>query len=232
MMVVGGTKSGKTTWIIKVIKRLPFMFTKAPKSVHFYYQKYRKAEFDNLKKNYKVNFALGLPSEKEIEKLADPEVMRMIVIDDGMFNVAKDQHLAKLFTTHCNNGNLIVVILSQNLNLRGQNTSTIACNTHYIVLLDSPRNYYAFRKLGQETEFSEPFLREVYNEVMKKHYSTLVIDLHTATNKLQRIRTKIFGVPRTFRQLKNVRKPVKIREPVHQIIDRQLEHDGPKSGSD
>ena len=70
----------------------------------------------------------------------------------------------------------------------------ISLNSHYCLLTRSPRAVDSVRTFFSQTFPGKvPILMKIYDEVMKKNYSHLLIDSFPICIKEARIRSNIFG---------------------------------------
>ena len=98
-----------------------------------------------------------------------------------------------LFTRGCHHKHLTVIFLTQNLFYQGRCSRTCSLNTHYLVLLKSPRQGNQLLHLGRQLYPSKAgVLVQAYNDSTKSDYGYLVVDSTPKGDDKYRLRTHIF----------------------------------------
>ena len=64
----------------------------------------------------------------------------IIVLDDMMECIVKNEDMAELFTMHCHHENITAIMVSQTQFLKGKYSHTISLNTHIHVLFGNKRD--------------------------------------------------------------------------------------------
>ncbi len=188
----GGTQVGKSTWIERVIEHSDSMFTTPPVWIVYSYgvfdDRYRKLQ--ELKPNMVLYH--GVPSESEMEKYTSSGQPGLLILDDVINTVLKDDKAETLFLRSSHHLNFSVMLTSQNLFYQGKCSKSISVNMHYIVLFRMRRDMNQVRVLasksfpGKVKEFME-----VYNDVHKTGYRYLLVDYHPSSDDYI-LRTHIF----------------------------------------
>jgi len=189
MCVSGGTGSGKTTWVRRMLKDNMFNTDQI-----MYCYGVHQPVYDDMKSEINgIKFAEGLPFE-EIQAFSDLPGHKVIVLDDLMSRVVAHPEAELLFTQGSHHKNLTVVFITQNLFSQGRCARTIALNTHFLVLFRNFRDKAQVMHLGRQLypQKVDGFM-EAYNDATQNRYGYLVIDLcpHTSDERT-RLRTKVF----------------------------------------
>lgn len=182
--VSGVTGSGKTTWLFKVLKHKKTLFTPAPKRILYCYGVWQSA-FQTMEKL--IDFREGLPSENDLEEYEGG----LVVIDDLMDQVVKDERVQRLFVRGSHHRNITVVFVNQNLFCQGKYARTINLNTHYVVLLKNPRDVGQIQVLGRQIGLGKTLVL-AYQDAMKTAYGYLVVDLSPHGEDEYKLTTRIF----------------------------------------
>ena len=95
-----------------------------------------------------VEFVKGIPHDLEDEGYFNPDVKNLLVLDDLMTEVGKDQRIIHLYTRGSHHRNLSVITLMQNFFSSG--TNTIRRNYHYLVLFDMPADRQEVHIIAQQ----------------------------------------------------------------------------------
>ena len=104
--IVGGSSgSGKTSFVIKLIKHADVMFTEIPQSISWHYVEFQQWM---LSPEYSsINFIEGLPDMTSL----DPTKVNLLIIDDLMHEM--NEVLATLFTKCSHHMNTSVLLLTK-----------------------------------------------------------------------------------------------------------------------
>lgn len=194
VIVVGGSGSGKTTFVINCIKNLDRVYENPPVSVHYYYGIFQPI-FDELENNRslqcKVYLQQGPPSEEDIAAITSDGQIHMIVLDDQLF-AGNNADICRLFTETSHHSKVNVWLLLQNLFMNQKYSTTISRNAHYFVFTKSPRNTSTVMNLAKQVfPGKNQALMEAYEDIMKEPYGIMVLDLHPKTDSKYRISSSI-----------------------------------------
>lgn len=181
MMVVGPSQSGKTTFVLAMLKERKVLFDQPPQRI-LWCCAMRQAAPQNQ------GFVL-------IEGLPQLSMIRpndLIVLDDLMMEASKSEEVTALFTRAVHHLPCFLIMLTQNLFLQSKEARTRHLNTHYMVLFKNPRDASAISHLARQMFPGEPkFLPAVYADATKDPHSYLFIDLRQETPDEMRLRTHI-----------------------------------------
>ena len=190
--VVGGSKTGKTEFVKKLIRNADEMIVPPPEKIIWYFMEMQPG-YDDLKSNPKVELVEGLPN---VDKLKfNRQVPKLIIFDDCMLAFSKDNtnSLAKIYTQGSHHWNISAIHIVQNCFENKSRTSRI--NTQYIVLMRNPSDKSQVRTLASHImESGKDRLRmlEAYKDACSTPYSYLLIDMNAETHDNFRLRTDIF----------------------------------------
>ena len=131
LLVSGGTKTGKTTFVKKLLGNVQVMIDPPPENIKYFYSEYQDkfAEIKSLVPN--IEFIEGVPGR-------NPKTRNLYIFDDMMGE--RDSVIAKLFTKKSHHGNLSVIYIVQNLFHQSKDHRTISLNASYIVLTKNVRD--------------------------------------------------------------------------------------------
>jgi hypothetical protein len=181
MMVVGPSQSGKTTFVLSVIKERKDLFHELPRRILWCCAMRQTAP-----KHPNFHIIEDLPH------LTDIKPFDLIVLDDLMMEAAKSEEVTALFTRAVHHLPCFLIFLTQNLFLQSKESRTRHLNTHYLVLFKNPRDASAVAHLSRQMFPGEPkFLPAVFADATKDPHSYLFIDLRQETPNEMRLRTRI-----------------------------------------
>jgi hypothetical protein len=187
LIVSGGSGSGKTEWVTKLLSSRETMINSKMEDILYCYGVYDKKvlELEGLG----IYTFQGLPNEEMLKSLNKPA---LVVLDDLMIE-AKEEYLDLLFSRGSHHWNISLIFITQNLFTKS--IKTARNNAHYIVLLRNRAGELQVRNLGiqlfpRKGEFR--YFMEAYKNATETNFSYILIDLHSASNELLKLRTNIF----------------------------------------
>lgn len=201
MMVVGPSQSGKTTFVLSMIKERRALFEQLPKRILWCCAMPQAAPQSQ-----------GFVVIEGLPQLADIKPYDLIVLDDLMMEAAKSEEVTALFTRAVHHLPCFLILLTQNLFLQSKEARTRHLNTHYLVLFKNPRDASAISHLSRQMFPGEPkFLPAVYADATKDPHSYLYIDLRQETPDVMRLRTHI--LPHEWPTYSYVKPDTKLDDP-------------------
>ena len=205
MVVSGSTGSGKTVWVMRLIKHLNALIEnsdgrdRAITSLLYCYgalnenvmELKSKEELINQKAgDIRIITYSGVPNEELIRKEAGTERKLLVVLDDFMVS-AKSSFLDTLFTLGSHNWGVSVILVTQHL--FGKELRIARNNSHYIVLLRNPSGALQIRNIaGQLFPGRLSYFMESYADATKQPFSYLLIDMHPKTEDHMRLKASIY----------------------------------------
>ena len=136
LLVSGGTKSGKTTFVKKFLTYVDIMIEKPSENITYYYSEFQNTFGEIQTLVPQIKFVQGLPDD--ILDTINPETRNLFIVDDMMGE--KDAVIAKLFTKKSHHGNLSVIYIVQNLFHHSKEHRTISLNASYLCLTKNVRD--------------------------------------------------------------------------------------------
>jgi hypothetical protein len=110
--VIGPTLSGKTHFVIKCI--LESKFSPMPDKILWVYAKDQQAVRDLESRLPNFRMFSDVDSDLLHEIRDDPNVKKLVVLDDQMSRLANSEELSRLFTEDAHHCNTTVMMLMQN----------------------------------------------------------------------------------------------------------------------
>jgi len=192
--VYGPTQSGKTNFVIKLLRASDVMFTKPVEEIHYCYGSYQRI-YDSLKRSeennsYKVFFHEGMPDMGLCKEWAFMKSHIVVVFDDLMTDLSKQHDMVKFGTVDCHHSNITMIVLLHNIFPPG--LRTLSLNLHYIVLFRNKRDSLQVDTLGRRIMKDKvKYFSAVYTHAVSKPYGYLFIDMHPQTDEAYQLRTAI-----------------------------------------
>ena len=137
-----------------------------------------------------IEFTQCISPHLEDDSFLDVNSRNLIVLDDLMSDVGKDQRITDLFTKGSHHRNLSVIVLMQNF--YEPKTVTIRRNAHYLILFNMPGDLQQVKLMSQRMFPHKPnYLMEEYTKAIAKPYGYLTVDLKPDTPAHARLRTDV-----------------------------------------
>ena len=185
LILSGATGSGKTEWLMKLLKNNSKMIEPPPRKILYCYGEMNNNILKLMGNGIETHN--GVPEAKMIKEQEKP---LLLILDDLMLNLNND-FLDLLFTRGSHNWNTSVIFVTQSL--YGRNIKTARANSHYLVLMRNPSSQLQVRTVGTQL-FPKKlnYFMESYNDATKEPFTYLVINLHPNSPESQRLSTNIF----------------------------------------
>jgi hypothetical protein len=183
ILVAGPSQIGKSYFVKRIIENADQLIVPNVQEIYW---------CCNLVPNWqlpRVKFITQIPDPAKL----DPNVRRLIVIDDMMSASPQTQELiANYFTKHGHHTNSSLIYIVQNVFEGNRFHRTTSLNAHYIALFANRRDVTQFYTLGRQL-FPRKlnYFQAAFDDATSEPYGYLLIDLKTPYDSL-RMRTKIF----------------------------------------
>lgn len=188
-VVSGSTKSGKSTWIRRLLKGGVFTSPK-PSRIVYCYGVYDPSY---AKLPHGTELHEGIPTKVDVIKWTENEAHLLLVLDDLMSSVIKNDEMEQLFTRGCHHWRMSCIFVTQNLFAQGKSSRTIALNTAYLVLFKNIRDTSQIACLGKQMyPNSVKAFMDAYKDAVSSMYGYFVIDATPSGLEDRRLRTRIF----------------------------------------
>lgn len=186
VIISGASKSGKTTFVLKLLNNLKCLFNKDFDKIIFCYTASQKA-YGDLPSN--IELCRGVPDFEQLK--GTPEINKLLILDDLMTTMCKSSDLVELYTRDCHHENISTIFITQNLFHEGLRCSRV--NSQCIILMKTVGDKLGIQTLAKQIYpgVSEYFMK-AYNDATCKKYSYLIVDISMETPDNLRLRTNIF----------------------------------------
>lgn len=192
--IYGPTQSGKTHFVIDLLKESKSLFTKPAEEIYYCYSAYQDA-YNGLKEaehtgGFKTIFHEGMPDMGQCKEWSFMKKHIVIVFDDLMTDMTKDNDIVKFATVDCHHSNITMLVLLHNIFPPGLRTMSL--NLHYIILFRNKRDVLQVDTLGRRVMKDRvKYFAAVYRQAVSKPYGYLLIDMHPRTDEAYQLRTRI-----------------------------------------
>ena len=186
MIVAGPTRSGKTTWVAKLIQNRLRQIKPTPSRILWCYMHWQPM-YTNLKKLMpEIIWGDALPTEETFSSYSNS----LVILDDMMDDVVSDSSMMKVFTERSHHQNISVIFMTQNIFHQGKAARTISLNTQYMVLFENARDRQQIKTLAKQMypEDWSSFVARFKKET-RKPYGRMIIDLRPGVADKDRVLT-------------------------------------------
>jgi len=186
ILIAGPTGSGKTAFVLKLIKQKLFNTNFA--QIVWFYNEFQQ-EYESLDKLAEFR----QDCDESIYESLSPLQQNLIVLDDQMSKLGDSKLLSRLFTEGSHHRNLSVIYIVQNLFDKGKSHRNVSLNAQYIVLFKNPRDTAQIECLSRQIYGRlSRFLTDAYRDATKVPYGYLLLDLRPETDDQLRVRMHVF----------------------------------------
>lgn len=187
LLIAGPTSSGKTNLIIKLLNdyRATTSIEKDRIKVLLCYGVWQETYKEINNPCIEVIFNEGFAYEYEDIR---PDIM---ILDDLMSEIANDKQLTAVFTKTSHHLNISVIFITQNIFHQSKEMRTISLNSHYIIVMKSPRDKMQIMTLGRQIyPTKSSFFIKAYETAVAEPYGHLIIDMTSTSPDEMRLRQR------------------------------------------
>lgn len=199
-IVSGSTGSGKTEWMMRLLRNLDALCGVGRiRAVLYCYGELneRVLELQTLTSGHAesgaITFAIhaGTPSEEFVQTAAARCDSRLLLVLDDLMVGIRQSLLDTVFTRGSHNWGVSVVLVTQHLFAKEMRVAR--ANAHYLVLMRNPAGELQVRTLGAQLfPRRGAYFHEAYTDATREQFSYLVVDMHPTTDDRLRLKTNIY----------------------------------------
>ena len=192
--IAGGTQSGKTTFVKRLLSNGDRMISPPPDKIVYAHAGVWQPAYDEMERVLKyIKFHEGLPSTDELREWCESGKHTVLVLDDLLQSAVSSPDMLALFTVHSHHFNLTTILLSHNVFMPGKYSRTISLNSHYIILFENQRDSRQIQTLGRQIFAGKSsYFPDAYKKAVSERYGYLLVDLNPRSDKLYQLRSRIF----------------------------------------
>jgi len=192
VLIGGVAQGGKSTFTKDLLLAASKLFPTPPSLIIYCYKSWEPLLNELEEKLPNLKLTSTLPNEEEIKEIVTNQAHTIIVFDDICTEIGHNPFFEALYTRLSHHLKITPILITQNLNSGGRFMGSVLKNTHYTILLRSPRFFSTIKAIGgQLSDYCA--LKEIYQEICQTMYNYLVIDLHPNTPSKLKYRTNILN---------------------------------------
>lgn len=207
--IAGPSQSGKTVFLLKLLKALPCYVHPTPTRVVWCYGIENEQQMKKIQAcatHLPIEFIRGLPESMDT---FSPEDNNLLILDDLMQDAGKNDYIAELFTKGSHHRNLSIFLVLQNIFHQACKMRDIHTSTNYMVLFKNPRDWSQVLYLERQCfPYFKKYLVSAYQQACERPHGYLIIDLRQDTPDDARLITGVFPpeTPIAYVPIKNASK--------------------------
>jgi len=185
-IIAGASQSGKTVFTLNLVKNLDLIIKPAITNIVLSYTEDQPLYREIQAADSRVSLV------KDFDSFTPTNGNTLIIIDDQMNDVMKDQSIHDLFIKGVHHRSVSVILITQNLFPPGKYGRTIRLNSTYLIIFKSLQFHSAVKTLGMQLFLSHKnYLYSAYQLATSKPYSYLFVNLHPNCDDKIRVRSGI-----------------------------------------
>jgi hypothetical protein len=195
-LLAGASQSGKTTFVLKMLKVVDLVFEnpQCKNNIIYFYNQWQpsfdiyKEENEDIVKEW-IN---KLPSTEDIAEktLGFAETGSIIIIDDFAQQLNKDT--VEIFTRQCHHTNSVLILLAQNIFCKNPVFREISLNATYVLLFKNPRDASQISKFAQQISPGDSkWVIDAFEDATESPHSYMLFDCNHYTPKNMRVRSNV-----------------------------------------
>jgi hypothetical protein len=192
----GTSYSGKTEFILKLIKNHSRLFIPNIKRVVFVFAEHQANLFERLKSAYPdIIFIQGL-YELQTKVEFSSSIPTLLVLDDIAHETGSSDYILQLAVRESHHKAITVLYVQHNMYQQSKYSRTISLQSKYIILFKNPRDVNQYKYLGNQifgNGGGGKTLVRIFRDASEgKSYPHLIIDLHPESSQKVCLITNLF----------------------------------------
>jgi GTPase SAR1 family protein len=193
--VYGPTKSGKTSFIHRMLLDQERVFQQPFRHIHYVYG-VDQPIYKEMKRNFKGGITFHHINEVSFKDLLKSLENCILILDDCIYDVLSDETVIRIYTREANNRNFTVMLLSQYALAQGKYARQIITNSGYHLLFKNCRDFASIQRIATQMYGTgspdAKLMLSAYRDISKQDFQPLLTDctanvpvgLHLRTNLL------------------------------------------------
>jgi len=189
-LVAGMSGSGKTQLMRRILKNHKLLFHNLKDEISVIWAYGQWHSFIDIQISDAINILYheGIPTIELIVK-HKPDI---IIIDDLMNEMNKDNSFENIFTKKSHHMNISVFFLVQNLFYNAKSMRTVSLNCHYMILLKNPRDKSQVTTIARQAYTDNmSYFTDSYSDATLPAYGYIRMDSTPDTDEKFRIMSRL-----------------------------------------
>jgi hypothetical protein len=195
-IVCGATFSGKSTWILQLLRERYMLISPSVQRVIFIYSEEQPEYFQQLKLTVPgIEFVKGLEPVEDYLQSLSANVNNLLIFDDLFQEALSSKYFLDLTTKIGHHTSTSIIFTVHNMFQQSKFSKSISNQAKYIVLFKNVRDVNQIKYLGQQVlgHGGGQILEYVINDVTKDDkFGYVILDMHPQSTDQVRIVTKVF----------------------------------------
>ena len=195
MIISGPSKSGKTSFVIEMLRRKDVLFQHPIRRTFWFHGAAQSSVHDMLRQDMGVILKHGIPNEDDFEPVGQYD---LVVLDDLQHEMKNDSHITSLFLKHSHHRQFFVIVLQQNIYGDKEQRYRNA-NAHYWVAFNNPRNQRQVSEFLSRMYASggKHAIERIFAHILETegNYGYLFVDFTPDMRSDLRLRSHVFTSP-------------------------------------
>jgi hypothetical protein len=194
-ILAGASQSGKTTFVLNLLKNIDTVFQdpRCKQNIIYFYNQWQNS-FDMYRnENIVKEWVNNLPTtDYLLEKTSIYKDVggSIAIIDDFAQQLSRDT--IEIFTRMSHHTNIVVILLTQNIFSKNPVFREISLNATYVVLFKNPRDASQINNYARQfAPGKNSYIIDAFKDATKFPYSYLLFDNHQLTIEKLRVRTNV-----------------------------------------
>ena len=200
LLVVVPSQSGKTYFVQQILQNDHILYEEKKQRQVFWCYSQWQDKYDEMKRmlGFGISFVCGIPELSDDPREIDTSYNNLIILDDLMIEAKESPIVTRLFTQG-RHRNASIVLLLQNMFLKGKYNMDISRNAQHIVLFRSPSDQKQIGIVGERIidKHRDRFMT-AYREVTQESYACILVDNKPDTPADKLVLYDIFGSCRAY----------------------------------
>ena len=200
LLVVVPSQSGKTYIVQQILQNDHILYEEKKQRQVFWCYSQWQDKYDEMKRmlGSGISFVCGIPELSDDPREIDTSYNNLIILDDLMIEAKESPIVTRLFTQG-RHRNASIVLLLQNMFLKGKYNMDISRNAQHIALFRSPSDQKQIGIVGERIidKHRDRFMT-AYREVTQESYACILVDNKPDTPADKLVLYDIFGSCRAY----------------------------------
>ena len=188
-LCLGPTGSGKTQFMVNLLRNKSTLFDHPPTRIVFAYSQWQDAYDQMLANDGSIEFTKNFSDVLENENFFDKSLSNLLILDDLSSVIANNKAASDLFTRGVHHKGVSCIHICQNAFQQGRSMRNLHLNAHYYIIFKNVRDIQQISLLAKQIGIKH--LSAAYSKVTSLPYQPVLLDMRTDCPDYLRVRSHI-----------------------------------------